>query len=88
MSIQENHLTDIADAIREKDGTTDPIPADTFAERIRAIDTGGGGTGGSCIDVLEPTDPDKVEFSGSVLLADYTAAVSAPFQIQVLEGYQ
>jgi len=33
---------DIADAIREKDETTDPIVADTFPSRIRAIPSGGG----------------------------------------------
>ena len=30
---------DIADAIREKDGTTEPIVAETFPERVRAIST-------------------------------------------------
>jgi hypothetical protein len=33
---------DIADAIRDKDGTTRPIVANTFADRIRAIPTGEG----------------------------------------------
>lgn len=33
---------DIADAIREQDETTDPIVADTFPARIRAIPSGGG----------------------------------------------
>lgn len=42
MSIQETKLKAIADAIREKDGTTEPIPANTFPERIRAIPSGGG----------------------------------------------
>lgn len=42
MSVQGNYLKTIADAIREKDGTGAPIPAKTFAERIRAIKTGGG----------------------------------------------
>lgn len=40
MSIQEEKLTAIADAIREKDGTSDPIPANDFPARIRAIPTG------------------------------------------------
>lgn len=35
-------FTDIADAIREKDGTQEDIVASTFPERIRAIPTGGG----------------------------------------------
>lgn len=37
MSTQENYLKDIADAIREKEGSGDPIPANTFAERILAL---------------------------------------------------
>ncbi len=41
MSIQETRLKDIADAIREKDGTAGPIPANDFAERILAIPTSG-----------------------------------------------
>lgn len=40
MSTQGNKLTAIADAIREKDGTTAPIVADDFPDRIRAIETG------------------------------------------------
>lgn len=36
---------DIADAIREQDETTDPIVADTFPSRIRAIPSGGGTSG-------------------------------------------
>lgn len=41
MSTQETNLKAIADAIREKDGTTAPIPAKDFPERILAIETGG-----------------------------------------------
>lgn len=37
MSIQETKLKAIAGAIREKDGTTEPIAANDFPERIRAI---------------------------------------------------
>ena len=37
MSVQEANLKAIADAIREKDGTAEPIPAKDFPERIRAI---------------------------------------------------
>lgn len=40
MSVQETNLKAIADAIREKDGTTEPIPsAEDFPDRIRAIPT-------------------------------------------------
>lgn len=34
MSIQESKLTEIADAIREKEGTSNSIPANQFADRI------------------------------------------------------
>ena len=37
MSTQEVKLKAIADAIREKDGTAEPIPAADFPDRIRAI---------------------------------------------------
>lgn len=40
MNIQKENLKDIADAIREKEGSTEPIVANTFPERIRAISTG------------------------------------------------
>lgn len=39
MSIQQEKLKAIADAIREKDGTTDIIIANDFPDRIRAIPT-------------------------------------------------
>lgn len=42
MSVQEDNLTAIANAIRTKDGTSAPIPAENFASRILAIPTGGG----------------------------------------------
>ena len=34
MSTQETRLREIADAIREKEGSTEPIPANAFASRI------------------------------------------------------
>lgn len=40
MSVQENHLKAIADAIRAMEGSTAPIPASEFAARIQAIQTG------------------------------------------------
>lgn len=40
MSTQGDYLTEIADAIRAKEGSSDPIPANTFAERIAQITTG------------------------------------------------
>lgn len=40
MSIQEDKLKKIADAIRQMDGTTAPIVANDFPDRIKAIRTG------------------------------------------------
>ena len=39
-----NFLTDVADAIREKKGTTGTIPASNFDTEIASIETGGGPT--------------------------------------------
>lgn len=40
MSVQGDKFKEIADAIREKDKTTEPISANTFASRIRALKGG------------------------------------------------
>lgn len=40
MSIQETRLLAIADAIREREGSSAPIPAGTFAARIRGLQGG------------------------------------------------
>ena len=45
MSVQQENLKEIADAIREKTGTTELFPANTFAEKIRNIEGGGSGVG-------------------------------------------
>ena len=43
MSYQEDRFLEIANAIREKDGSSDPIKAVDFAARIEEIQSGGGG---------------------------------------------
>lgn len=57
MNTHREKLKAIADAIREKEGTTEPIVADDFPARIRAISGGGADMGeleaymnGACID--------------------------------------
>lgn len=40
MAYQETMLKNIADAIREKEGSSGLIPAEEFANRIRALETG------------------------------------------------
>lgn len=61
MSIQEEKLLAIADAIREKDGSTGEIAADDFPDRIRAISPGVKSFNGRTGDVVPAT-------------GDYTAA--------------
>ena len=39
----KDFLTDVADAIREKEGSSEPINPQEFSDRIRAIQSGGGG---------------------------------------------
>ena len=41
-----DYLLDIANAIREKKGTTEPINAQDFSAEIASIETGGGESGG------------------------------------------
>lgn len=51
MSVQETKLKAIADAIREKEGSTGPIPAGDFAARILAL-PGGSGTEGFAVPLV------------------------------------
>lgn len=53
-------FSSIADAIREKDGTTAEITASTFPDRIRAIPTGVGGVQLESISITTP--PAKTEY--------------------------
>lgn len=46
-------LTDVADAIREKKGTTEKINPQNFSEEIRGIESGG--NIGYMVDVIDPT---------------------------------
>lgn len=57
MSVQQENLKEIADAIREKTGTTELFPANTFAEKIRNIEGGGGSV--EIVDNLTSTDINK-----------------------------
>lgn len=53
-------FNDIANAIREKDGTTAEIVANTFPDRIRAIPTGIGGVQLESITIINP--PNKTYY--------------------------
>lgn len=46
MSVQENRLKAIADAIRYAENSTALIPAPMFPDRIRALKGSGGSSGG------------------------------------------
>ena len=48
-----DYLADLADAIREKKGTTEPINAQRFAEEIRTIESGNGWTGHADVEGLK-----------------------------------
>lgn len=84
-SIQETNLTEIADAIREKEGTTDPISADQFADRVRNLQ-------------LEPTIPEdvyKIELSieppegGAVTGGGYAkSGMEVIVEAEANEGYK
>ena len=54
----QDFLTDVADAIREKKGTTDLINPQDFSNEIASIEVGGGG--GIHIGSTEPSDDDSI----------------------------
>lgn len=58
-----HYLTDIANAIREKNGTSDPINAQDFANEIK---NGGNSGGGGSVDTIEYWDVSRLdkEFAG------------------------
>ncbi len=63
MSKQDNltdFLTDVADAIREKKGTTDKINPQNFSEEIRGIESGG-------IPTAEWNDVNFYDYEGTIL---------------------
>lgn len=58
MSNLKSYLTTIADAIREKKGTTELIPASNFASEILSIQ--GGGSLNVTYSLTPPTDTSKI----------------------------
>jgi hypothetical protein len=54
----QDFLTDVADAIREKKGTTDLINPQDFSSEIASLEVGGGG--GIHIGSTEPSDDDSI----------------------------
>lgn len=72
MSTQETKLKAIADAIREKDGTTEPISANDFPDRIRAIETGGKLPEGVRTITLTADPPESSTVRGGGVASDGT----------------
>ena len=66
----KDFLTDVADAIREKKGTTDLINPQDFSAEIASIETGGGAAVASA--VVAPKEVNFRDYDGVVLHA-YTA---------------
>ena len=59
-------LTDIADAIRDKKGTTGAINPQDFSSEIASIESGGGGGGGS-ITPASVSDVNFYDYDGTIL---------------------
>ncbi len=87
MSIQGVAFTAIADAIRSKDGSTEPIRALDFAERIKALGTSTGDNGVDYrISLLEEYNDRLTTYTGILHMPDFTSAVECPIDFEVLEG--
>lgn len=84
MSIQEEKLKAIADAIREKDGTTEPIPANDFPARIRAIETGGALPADVRTITLTADPPDGGTVSGGGVASE---GMTVTVKAETAEGY-
>lgn len=68
--VSDTSLTAVADAIREKGGTSSPLTfPDGFVDAIGDIETGGGGG----VGVVEPSDVNFIDYDGTILYS-YSAA--------------
>jgi hypothetical protein len=71
-----HYLSDIANAIREKEGSTDPINAQDFSEKIKSMS--GGSNDGFCdYYYLDVTNAEYKE--GVLLFAETVGALSVYF---------
>ena len=77
MSTQEGKLKAIADAIRQKEGTTEPIPANSFASRILALEAGGAPEGVCTINLTASYPDGGTVEGGGVASKDMTITVDA-----------
>lgn len=72
--VKDSWLTDVADAIREKKGSTDPILSDNFASEIESIESGGGESGENKLaKVLDGTVTEITasDLEGATKIRDY-----------------
>lgn len=74
-------LTDIADAIRTKKGTSDPINAQNFASEIESITTGGGSDNG---DNFDETQFHKIT---AIYVTDEMNYYDEHYEIHVINSY-
>lgn len=84
MSTQETRLREIADAIRAKEGSTEPIPANAFASRILALEMNRLPEGTHTIN-LQASDPEGGTVVGGGVASDgMTVMVNA----EAADGYE
>lgn len=75
-------LTDVADAIRSKKGTSAKINPQNFANEIASIKTGGGGGGGNALPTAGVNDVTFYDYNGHILYSysrtDFLALTEMP----------
>ena len=70
--------TDLADTIREVEGTSNPINPQDFSARIRNLSTGGGGITGKPIEVTELPTPTASDVDKIYLLKEENTTYLSP----------
>ncbi len=84
MSTQETRLREIADAIRAKEGSTEPIPANAFARRILALEMSTQPEG-VCTISLQASDPDCGIVTGGGFVSE---GMTVTVEATIKEGYR
>jgi hypothetical protein len=88
--IQDSTLTDIADAIRAKDGSSAPILTEDMADAIAAIPSGGGitPTGTKQISITQngTTTEDVTQYANAEITVNVPSGASLPSVISKIDG--